>query len=117
MGRAFIPRMANTKKKKQKTGAAATAKGPSKTAFVLSLPRDMPAKQVIEKAKAAGISIKEGYVSNIRSAARTKRKKAGARGASKGVAATALATKAARGPSCWARAPAAYAALPACQKN
>lgn len=46
-------------------------KGPragSKTAFVLGLPKDMPAKDAVAAAKAKGISISVGYVHGIRSA-------------------------------------------------
>lgn len=39
----------------------------NKTKFVMSLPRDLPAKQVVEKAKAQGIIISEAHVYKIRS--------------------------------------------------
>ena len=44
----------------------------TKTAYVLALPADMPAKEVVEKAKAEGIELTEGHVYNIRSAAKAK---------------------------------------------
>jgi len=43
---------------------------PTKTSFVLSLPRDLPAAEVVEKAKAAGIKLTENYVHKIRSKAK-----------------------------------------------
>jgi alanyl-tRNA synthetase len=42
----------------------------TKTAYVMALPLDMPAKEVVEKAKADGIELSEGHVHNIRSAAK-----------------------------------------------
>jgi hypothetical protein len=44
----------------------------SKTDFVKSQPADMPAKDVVAKAKAAGMTLSENYVYTIRSAAKTK---------------------------------------------
>ena len=46
----------------------------SKTEFVMSLPLDVPAKDVVAKAKKAGITITSGHVSNIRSVAKSKAK-------------------------------------------
>ncbi len=46
----------------------------TKTAYVMALPLDMPAKLVVAKAKADGIELSEGHVHNIRSAAKTKTK-------------------------------------------
>jgi hypothetical protein len=54
--------------KKSKRGAR---KG-SKTAFILSLPADMPASEAVAKAAAAGIKVSDKYVYNIRSANRGK---------------------------------------------
>jgi len=49
----------------------AAKKKPTKTAFILGLPRDLPAAKVIEKAKAAGISgLEETYVYKVRSKAK-----------------------------------------------
>lgn len=48
----------------------------TKTAFVLALPADMPAKEVVAKAKAEKIGLTEAHVYNIRSTA----KKQGATG-------------------------------------
>lgn len=42
----------------------------SKTAFVLSLPLDMPAKDVIAKGKAQGLKLTEAYIYSIRSKAK-----------------------------------------------
>src|SRR5262245_57491629 len=39
----------------------------NKTKFVMGLPRDLPAKAVVEKAKAQGIVISEAHVYKIRS--------------------------------------------------
>jgi hypothetical protein len=44
----------------------------NKTKFVLGLPRDMTAKQVVEKAKQQGITITEAHVYKIRSTNKTK---------------------------------------------
>jgi hypothetical protein len=56
-------------------------KSPSKTAFVLSLPRDLPASDVVAKAKAQGIEITDRYVYVIRSKAKGRAgKPAGRRG-------------------------------------
>jgi hypothetical protein len=53
-------------------------KKPSKAAFVRSLPATTPAKDVVAKAKAAGLSLTEPYVYNVR--ATSKAKKSGTRG-------------------------------------
>jgi hypothetical protein len=54
----------------------ATKKSPArklnKSAFVREQPADMPAKEVVKAAKAAGIELSEGFVYNIRSAAKKK---------------------------------------------
>lgn len=55
--------------KKKKT---ATKTYGNKTKFVLGLPRDMSAKQVVEEAKKNGITITEAHVYKIRSTAKTK---------------------------------------------
>jgi hypothetical protein len=54
--------MATSRKKKQ-----------TKTAFVLSLPSDLPIAEVITRGKKAGLSLSQGYVSNIRSAAKARK--------------------------------------------
>jgi hypothetical protein len=66
----------------------------TKTAFVRSLPANMPAKLVVEKAKAVGLKLTPGYVYEIRSA--SKRTKRGARGAAAAKKASALVQKAGR---------------------
>jgi hypothetical protein len=58
--------MATAKKKK----AARTTT--SKSEFIRSLPKDMPAKEVVEKAAEKGIKFTEKYVYVIRSAAKAK---------------------------------------------
>lgn len=54
------------------TKAPSTSKHGSKTAFVLSQPVDVPAAQVVAKAAALGLKIREKYVYNIRATARQK---------------------------------------------
>jgi hypothetical protein len=44
----------------------------NKTKFVMGLPRDLSAKQVVEKAKQNGITITEAHVYKIRSTAKSK---------------------------------------------
>ncbi|MFI5300037.1 MAG: hypothetical protein ACHREM_18275 [Polyangiales bacterium] len=56
------------------TTAKPAAAPQTKTAFVLSFPRDVSAAEVVAKAKAAGIALKVNHVSNIRSVAKAKRK-------------------------------------------
>ena len=43
----------------------------SKTQFVKNLPSTMPAKEVVEKAKAAGVKLSVAYVYSIRSHSKT----------------------------------------------
>jgi hypothetical protein len=52
-----------------------TKKDASKAEFVRGLPEDMPAKNVVEKAKEAGLKLSTAYVYVIRSQARTGGKK------------------------------------------
>jgi len=56
-------------------------KDASKAEFVRSLPETMPAKQVVDKAKEAGLKLSTAYVYVIRSQARTGPKKASSNGA------------------------------------
>lgn len=66
------PTMAKTAAK-----AAPKSRGPrdqSKSAFVRTLPQELPAKEVVEKAKAAGMTLTPGFVNTIRS---NDRKRAG----------------------------------------
>lgn len=58
-----------------------TKKDASKAEFVRGLPQNMPAKQVVEKAKEAGLKLTTAYVYVIRSQARTGGKKSSANGA------------------------------------
>lgn len=63
--------MATTKTKKPSDPETSTkGAGGTKTAFVLSLPVEMPASAVVAKAAESGIKIREKYVYNIRAAAR-----------------------------------------------
>jgi hypothetical protein len=55
-------------------------KSTNKSAFVRGLSGDMSAKDVVAKAKAAGITLTENYVYTIRSAAKNKSKKGTGRG-------------------------------------
>ena len=50
--------------------AKKTSKQQSKASFVRSLPSSLSAAEVVEKAKAAGLSLEVGYVYNIRSTAK-----------------------------------------------
>ena len=43
------------------------AKTPNKTRFVLSLPNNMSAKEVIEKGNAVGLKLTDKYIYSIRS--------------------------------------------------
>jgi hypothetical protein len=54
---------------------SATKAPKSKSAFIRSLPQDMPAKEVVKQAKAAGIKLNVGYVYNVRAAAKMAGKK------------------------------------------
>src|SRR5580765_3940178 len=58
-----------------------TKKDASKAEFVRGLPQNMPAKQVVEKAKEAGLKLTTAYVYVIRSQARTGGKKSASNGA------------------------------------
>ena len=70
--------MPKTAKKSRKT---------SKAAFVRSFPSSTPAKEVVAKAKAAGITLSDAYVYNVRATSKTK-KSGGARGSRRGPAPT-----------------------------
>ena len=61
-----------------------TEKPLTKTAFIRSLPIDMPARDVVDRAKAAGLSVAESYVYEIRSTS----KRAGNAGTAKGARAS-----------------------------
>jgi hypothetical protein len=84
----------------------AAKKNINKTQFVKSLSKDLSAKEVVKKAKDAGIVISEAYVYTIRSAAgRAKKKSAGS-----APSGTATAKK---GPTVVHATPAAHQAAPA----
>jgi hypothetical protein len=59
--------------------SSAPGKTPSKTAFVLSLPSSMSAKDVLSKGKAAGLKLTEAYIYSIRSKAKGRAGKPAAR--------------------------------------
>ncbi len=71
-------------------------KGVNKAQFILSQPMDLSAKEVIERAKAQGISLSESYVHVIRSKYRrgTVKKREQAQPVAAAAAATTTATKA-----------------------
>ncbi len=72
--------MPKTAKKSRKT---------SKAAFVRSFPSSTPAKEVVAKAKAAGIALSDAYVYNVRATSKTKKSGGGgARGPRRGPAPT-----------------------------
>ncbi len=81
-----------SKKKAAKAKKSTQAKSPygTKTAFVMGLPRDMSAREVVAKGKAQGIKLSEAHVYKIRSTS-----KGGAKKASKGMASK----KAAKAPA------------------
>jgi hypothetical protein len=60
------------KKAAAKSSSTSSAKPQSKTAFVLSQPAGLSAKEVSAKAKTAGLAITEAYVYTIRSSAKNK---------------------------------------------
>lgn len=60
------------RKKAATKASTSSAKPQSKTAFVLSQPAGLSAKEVSAKAKAAGLTITEAYVYTIRSSAKSK---------------------------------------------
>jgi hypothetical protein len=62
---------------------------PTKASFVRSIPSSVPAKEVVAKAKAAGMTLSEKHVYVIRSDAKKRSAKKKAGGASKGHAAAA----------------------------
>lgn len=71
--------MPKTAKKSRKT---------SKAAFVRSFPSSTPAKEVVAKAKAAGITLSDAYVYNVRATSKTRKAGAGTRGPRRGPAPT-----------------------------
>lgn len=71
-----------TKKKAAKPGPKPGGK--SAKAFILGFPREMPALDVVEKAKAAGLDISLGYVHTTRSNTRRDYKRAVKPGAKQG---------------------------------
>jgi type III secretion system FlhB-like substrate exporter len=75
------------KKKKTATKSASKPAGKTygnKTKFVLGLPRELSAKQVVDEAKKNGITITEAHVYKIRSTAKSKLPKASKASASAG---------------------------------
>lgn len=56
-----------------------TEKKLSKAAFVRGIDPNMPAKEVVAKAKAEGITLSEAYVYNVRATSKSKSKKTGGR--------------------------------------
>jgi hypothetical protein len=62
---------APTDAKKATSATTATGHG-SKSAFVRNLPQELPAKEVVQKAKAEGMSLSIAQVYNIRSTSKRK---------------------------------------------
>jgi hypothetical protein len=90
-----------TKVKKQKIQ--------SKASFVRKLPADTPAKDVIAKAKAAGISVTESYVYSVRTTMKKARRRPPSPSSSPSSSAAAI--KASGGPESVLRAVAAVIGL------
>lgn len=65
----------------------AAARPVSKTEFVLSLPEDLPAAEVVARAAQAGLPMREKYVYNVRATHRARRGASPARGGRRSVAA------------------------------
>lgn len=74
-----------------KKNPAENAKSINKTAFVLELPADMSAKEVIDKGKAAGIKLTDRYVYSIRSKAKVRGGTPARRGRPRGAGAKGIA--------------------------
>ena len=64
--------MASKKTTARKTGGGGKI---NKSAFIRDLPEDMPAKDVVEKAKTAGLNMSIPYVYSIRTAQKARAKK------------------------------------------
>ena len=62
---------------KRTTKKSAPKKSVNKSKFVRALPRSMPAKEVVARAKAAGITLTDKYVSTIRYNAKVSARKKG----------------------------------------
>jgi hypothetical protein len=71
-----------SKKKAAKAKKSTQAKSPygTKTAFVMGLPRDMSAREVVAKGKAQGIKLSEAHVYKIRSTSKGGATKKAAKG-------------------------------------
>jgi hypothetical protein len=78
---------------------AAKKSTPSKTSFVKSLPATMPAKEVIARGKAAGISLTEMYIYSIRSKSKAKAGARAPRGAATSKRATSMGARTRSGGS------------------
>ena len=87
-----------SKKKAAKAKKSTQAKSPygTKTAFVMGLPRDMSAREVVAKGKAQGIKLSEAHVYKIRSTSKGGATKKAAKGGAAKKAAKAPAKKAAK---------------------
>jgi hypothetical protein len=90
--------MASKKKGAAKAKKSTAAKSPygTKTAFVMGLPREMSAREVVAKGKAQGIKLSEAHVYKIRSTSKSPSAKKGAKGPAAKKAAKAPAKKAAK---------------------
>jgi outer membrane biosynthesis protein TonB len=65
---------------KSKSSASSKAEKPTKASFVRAIPSSVPAKEVVAKAKAAGMTLSEKHVYVIRSDAKKRSKKKAAKG-------------------------------------
>jgi hypothetical protein len=65
---------------KSKSSAANKSAKPTKASFVRAIPASVPAKEVVAKAKAAGMTLSEKHVYVIRSDAKKRSKKKAAKG-------------------------------------
>src|ERR1700689_3464393 len=68
---------------KTKSSASSKPAKPTKASFVRAIPASVPAKEVVAKAKAAGMTLSEKHVYVIRSDAKKRGKKRGAKAAPK----------------------------------
>jgi hypothetical protein len=73
---------------KTKSSASSKPAKPTKASFVRAIPASVPAKEVVAKAKAAGMTLSEKHVYVIRSDAKKRSKKRAAKGSAPAAKAT-----------------------------
>jgi hypothetical protein len=81
---------------KTKSSASSKPAKPTKASFVRAIPASVPAKEVVAKAKAAGMTLSEKHVYVIRSDAKKRSKKRAAKGSAPAKATTGHSTLAAK---------------------